>query len=295
VNFSLATVCPPMVYGPLEHSARLKSLNTSTQDIYRLINGSEKSVPDTAFYAWVDVRDVGLAHVLALEAPPKPTGVEDRYFITAGNYTYAEICHVIKTHFPQLVNSGLTPNPAGAARPPPHYRVDSSKSRLELGLPYRTLDTCIVDLVNSLLKLQRHEETANQAAPVSVTDVRTGEEHRSHALAGTGLTVCDCRGNMGVCSCAPNTCACRGCAKKNETNPTAKEIFKGPKAGTGVVPKQWKEIKDLDKPCPCNEGECQYGAGKEPEGCVCRRTAELEATGGYAKRRQDEPAIVLNK
>ncbi|KAF8244162.1 NAD(P)-binding protein [Wilcoxina mikolae CBS 423.85] len=289
VNFSLATVCPPMVYGPLEHSARLKSLNTSTQDIYRLINGSEKSVPDTAFYAWVDVRDVGLAHVLALEAPPKPTGTEDRYFTTAGNFTYAQICHVIKTHFPQLVNSGLTPNPASAAQPPPHYHVDNSKSLQELGLTYRTLDTCIVDLVNSLLKLQRNEESTNQAAPVSVTDVRTGEEHRSSALAGTGLTVCDCRGDMDVCSCAPNTCARRGCAKKNETNTTAKEVFKGPKAGTGAVLKEWKEV---DKSCPCDESECQFGPGKEPEGCECRQTR------GCAKRSQDgteRPSVVLNK
>ncbi|CCX10109.1 Similar to Putative uncharacterized oxidoreductase C513.07; acc. no. Q9UT59 [Pyronema omphalodes CBS 100304] len=182
-NFTVATICPPMVYGPLEHSARLDALNTSTADVYRLINGSCKTVPETSFYAWVDVRDVGVAHAAALNAP------SDRYFITAGNFTYTQMCEIIARHFPQLVNSGMTPNPAGAPPPPEHYRVDNSRSRRVLGMSYRTLESCMIDLVNSLLKLKATEEgTHYEAAPVSVTDVRTGDEHRSHALPGTGLT-----------------------------------------------------------------------------------------------------------
>lgn len=47
-----------MVYGPIIHNvSSMESLNTSSADIYRLINGSEKEVPDTAFWAFADVRD----------------------------------------------------------------------------------------------------------------------------------------------------------------------------------------------------------------------------------------------
>jgi hypothetical protein len=47
-----------MVYGPVLHRVSdVKSLNTSSADIYRLINGSEKEVPDTSFWAFADVRD----------------------------------------------------------------------------------------------------------------------------------------------------------------------------------------------------------------------------------------------
>jgi nucleoside-diphosphate-sugar epimerase len=57
-NFSISTLLPPMVYGPLLHGVEsLSKLNTSSGDFYRLFNGSEKEVPETGFYAYVDVRD----------------------------------------------------------------------------------------------------------------------------------------------------------------------------------------------------------------------------------------------
>jgi hypothetical protein len=47
-----------MVYGPIAHSvAKMSSLNTSSGDVYRLFNGTEKTVPDTSFWAYADVRD----------------------------------------------------------------------------------------------------------------------------------------------------------------------------------------------------------------------------------------------
>ena len=48
-NFSLATICPPMIYGPLENDANLAHLNTSSADIYRFMNGSAKEPGPTLF------------------------------------------------------------------------------------------------------------------------------------------------------------------------------------------------------------------------------------------------------
>lgn len=48
-NFNIATICPPMIYGPLDHDASLDHLNTSSADIYRLMNGSQKEAGPTAF------------------------------------------------------------------------------------------------------------------------------------------------------------------------------------------------------------------------------------------------------
>jgi nucleoside-diphosphate-sugar epimerase len=253
-GFSLKTINPPMVYGPIEEHMRLDALNTSTADIYRLINGSEKKVPETKFFAWVDVRDAGLAHVRALEEEKGGEGGEERYFVAAGTYTYTDICHTIAKWFPQLVNSGLTPNPAGVPAAPPHYEVDNRKSREELGLEYRNLEECVVDTVHSLLKLQA---ASQEKAPVSVTDVRTGEEHRSHCLVGTGLTVCGCGGNAGTCSCAPDTCACKGCAKKDKDNPTAKGLM-GPKHGEGTT-----LLKCSGDPATCKKPDCRCAKERE--------------------------------
>ena len=48
-NFTLATICPPMVYGPLENDANLAHLNTSSADIYRFMDGSTKEPGHTIF------------------------------------------------------------------------------------------------------------------------------------------------------------------------------------------------------------------------------------------------------
>jgi nucleoside-diphosphate-sugar epimerase len=57
-NFTLATLTPPMVYGPLAQDFEgVEKLNTSSADFYRLFNGSEKEVPPPGFVAYVDVRD----------------------------------------------------------------------------------------------------------------------------------------------------------------------------------------------------------------------------------------------
>lgn len=57
-SFSITTLNPPMVYGPLlQPFESMSKLNTSSADIYRLFNGSSKEIPNTAFYACADVRD----------------------------------------------------------------------------------------------------------------------------------------------------------------------------------------------------------------------------------------------
>jgi nucleoside-diphosphate-sugar epimerase len=57
-NFSITTLNPPMVYGPLLQDVEsMSKLNTSSFDVYRLFNGSLKEVPETTFWACIDVRD----------------------------------------------------------------------------------------------------------------------------------------------------------------------------------------------------------------------------------------------
>lgn len=57
-KFTISALCPPFIYGPLIHHVQNpKELNTSSNDIYRLFNGSEQEVPPTAFFSYVDVRD----------------------------------------------------------------------------------------------------------------------------------------------------------------------------------------------------------------------------------------------
>ncbi|KAL7953995.1 hypothetical protein V8C34DRAFT_317660 [Trichoderma compactum] len=138
-SFTVATLCPPMVYGPIVHSVSdVKSLNTSSGDINRLIDGSEKHVPDTSFHAFADVRDLAEAHVLAFE---KPEAAGQRYLVANSAYSYQQTCDIIWEKFPE--QKELTPKGNTGAPLPPAYRLDTTKAET------------IVDMVNSLLKLRQ--------------------------------------------------------------------------------------------------------------------------------------------
>ena len=155
-NFSIATVCPPMVYGPTEQGVTSTSkLNTSSADIYRLMNGSLQEVPPTAFWAWADVRDVAEAHLLAYESPE---AANQRFLVTAGNFSYQTICDVLN-QMPELqgkVPVGQTGSGLGADV----YGVDAQKSRKVLGLKYRSFDETVKDAARSLLKIEQVEAAA---------------------------------------------------------------------------------------------------------------------------------------
>ncbi|KAM6477668.1 hypothetical protein HDV62DRAFT_401426 [Trichoderma sp. SZMC 28011] len=150
-KFTISALCPPFIYGPLIHHVQNpKELNTSSNDIYRLFNGSEQEVPPTAFFSYVDVRDLAEAHVQAFE---KPAAANQRYLIAASAYSYQQICDIIRAKFPELRET--TPKGETGAPIPPSYIVDTTKANTDLGVKYRSLENTIVDAVNSLRKIEK--------------------------------------------------------------------------------------------------------------------------------------------
>jgi nucleoside-diphosphate-sugar epimerase len=149
-NFTVSSICPPLVYGPAAHAPDLDHLNTSSADIYRLINGSEKEVPETSFFAFVDVRDLAEAHARAYETTEAGG---QRYFCTGGGYTYQQICDIIRRDFPE--KASLTPKGTPGAPFPDVYHVDNSKIKRELGLSFRTLQTSIHDQVAEFIAIEK--------------------------------------------------------------------------------------------------------------------------------------------
>ncbi|KIN07192.1 hypothetical protein OIDMADRAFT_99439 [Oidiodendron maius Zn] len=148
-GFSIATVTPPMVYGPLlETYDSMEKLNTSSMDIYRLFNGSLKEVPDTAFWAYIDVRDLARAHYLAYTTP---AAANQRYLTAARNFSYQILCDMIRAKYPELV--ATTPEGRANQPLPDVYRLDTSKAKKELGLEYRSLEETLFDAVDTFLTM----------------------------------------------------------------------------------------------------------------------------------------------
>ncbi len=152
--FSIATICPLMVYGPVEHSLTSTAKpNTSSADIYRLMNGSENEVPQTLFYAFCDVRDVAQAR---LKAYQREEAANERFFVTGGSYSYQMICDILRKKFPEIKDRGPEGKP-GRGLGVDVYKVDNSKARKGLEITSRSLEECTMDTARSLLELERAE------------------------------------------------------------------------------------------------------------------------------------------
>ncbi|KAK5050092.1 hypothetical protein LTR84_004212 [Exophiala bonariae] len=147
-NFTLTTLTPPAVFGPVVHYLdSLNAINTSNTLTRDLIQGKMKnSLPHSPIFLWIDVRDLATAHVKAL-AEPKAKG--KRIFVVAGFYRNSEIADAINKNFPQLQDR-LPANYAAEPLSFP-YEIDNSLSKEILGIQYRSLDECVRDSVNAML------------------------------------------------------------------------------------------------------------------------------------------------
>jgi nucleoside-diphosphate-sugar epimerase len=114
-----------------------------------LITGQcKKEIPDTGTFIWVDVRDLALAHVKAIEVPE---AADKRFFITAGYFSNKEICEIIRKNFPEYEKELPGKDVKGGDYPEAGiYKYDNSRTVNVLGIKFRGLEESIVDLVRSL-------------------------------------------------------------------------------------------------------------------------------------------------
>lgn len=140
-----------MVYGPCLHAVPdMNKLNTSAADIYRFINGSSATPGETPFPLCVDVRDVALAHLRAFEIPEAGG---QRFAVSLGNFTYQQVCDIIRERFPELKEK--VPEGTPGAEAPKSFALDCEKARKVLGIEFRGLEETVVDSVKSLLELEK--------------------------------------------------------------------------------------------------------------------------------------------
>lgn len=155
-SFDVATICPPMVYGPNTNAtANLAKLNTSSADIYRLMSPNSKPsdpIPSNALWSWVDVRDVAEAHLKAYQLP-EASG--QRFFIVRGNFSYQQIADILREKVPEIKDRVPLGKPGSGLGGVELYGVDNSKSQKVLGLKYHNLEDTIVDSARGFLELEK--------------------------------------------------------------------------------------------------------------------------------------------
>lgn len=154
VKFELATICPPMVFGPVvHHLSSLAAINTSNGRFVDLVQGRWASeIPPSGVFLWVDVRDVALAHANAME---RPEAAGQRFFVTAGYYSNREIAAAVRKHFlPELGDKLPAESVPGGGYPEgSFYKYDNSRATKVLGIDWIPLEKSAVDTVKSLRAL----------------------------------------------------------------------------------------------------------------------------------------------
>lgn len=156
VNFSLATINPTMVYGPaFSGSAGLKHLGQSMSDIYALMDASLNEVPPTMLPAFVDVRDVARAHLLAFE-----TDKPQRFLISGGDFDKQKVCDLLRDQMPELKSRVPVGNP-GKPSVGEHYEVDCSRARSVLGIEFRPFNETFLDMGHTFLEMENAEKESS--------------------------------------------------------------------------------------------------------------------------------------
>lgn len=135
--------------GPIVHYLNsLEAINTSNQRLRNIIQGQMKTqISPSGTFLWVDVRDVALAHVRAIEV--QEAGGQ-RFFVTAGYFSNKYLVDIVRESHPEL-ESKLPPNDSPNDLPEDIYQIDNTRSQEVLGLKYRTLKEAVSDTVDSLL------------------------------------------------------------------------------------------------------------------------------------------------
>jgi nucleoside-diphosphate-sugar epimerase len=149
-NFTIATMCPPLVLGPIVHYLNsLDGLNTSNQRIRDIMLGKAKDeIPPTGTYLWVDVRDLADCHVAAIE---KDDAANKRFFITAGYFSNKEIAQAIEKNYSQYKDDLPSESTPGGDYPSEGvYKYNNKRTIEVLGIKFKSLEESIKDTVKSL-------------------------------------------------------------------------------------------------------------------------------------------------
>ncbi|KAL5981979.1 NADPH-cytochrome p450 reductase [Asimina triloba] len=134
----LVVVNPVLVLGPLLQP----TVNASTMHILKYLNGSTKTYVN-AVQAYVDVRDVALAHLLVFESPT----AAGRYLCGETCLHRADVVQILSDLFPHYPIPTVCSDKIKAREGP--YKLSSQRLK-DLGMVFTSISECLQETVESL-------------------------------------------------------------------------------------------------------------------------------------------------
>ncbi|KAH8109989.1 NAD-binding protein [Phellopilus nigrolimitatus] len=149
ISWDLVALNPPFVFGPILHEvASPAALNSSVALFYEAILTQKKTPEELAKVqvSWVDVRDVSLGHVRALEVP---AAGGQRFILSGGVFIWQDWFDVVN----ELKLPGVTVpvgTPGAGKSFKYEYWYNNAKARTVLGIEFRDKKTTAKDSIESL-------------------------------------------------------------------------------------------------------------------------------------------------
>ena len=155
-NFDLVTLNPPMVYGPYTHPSSVATINDLGESNFRLwkahfTSTKEADLPPNGMHMYIDVRDLAIAHRLAIT---NPEAGGERIIVSARAISSQDIADIWRRGFPALRDRVPIGKPGTSSLDENAYYVENAKARKILGLEFRSDEESFGDLGRQLLEIE---------------------------------------------------------------------------------------------------------------------------------------------
>lgn len=151
IKWDITTLCPPFVFGPIIHEVSgINSINSSMMIWWNTIVVSEATRQSVVSdHSWIDVRDLGTAHVLAAETPG--AGGE-RLIVSSGKAFWQDWIDAANSLQPSplpnhKIQAGFPDTERVVKR-----RLDTKKEQGIIGMKYRTTKETTKDIFEDFAK-----------------------------------------------------------------------------------------------------------------------------------------------
>jgi nucleoside-diphosphate-sugar epimerase len=150
-KFTINTILPGVTLGAVIPTPKSSNDITGTPAVFTVYYSGQATDVTTSsvIHHYVNVEDVGLAHVRAVERGSETNG--ERFVVIAKNYALQEVVDILRKHYPERKDIIVEGTPG--QYPKFTQFIDGSKATRILGIEYKSLETSLVELIDSVKQL----------------------------------------------------------------------------------------------------------------------------------------------
>ncbi|GAA5830714.1 hypothetical protein JCM11251_001052 [Rhodosporidiobolus azoricus] len=167
--FSLTSILPVHVIGRTDQPiSSLDGLSTSAAWIRHFLD--KPFLLPCPIPMMIDVSDVALAHLRAVEHHPTTAG--QRYFVVGAEFSASAVAIAARKAFPDKEERFPKPGGEKGHEWPPHFEWDTSKAERDLGIRWKPLEQTVKEALEQVFELEEEEKAQTiksyRSSPVTV-------------------------------------------------------------------------------------------------------------------------------